>query len=180
MKVYIPSHLESLEIIRQMKLMINEYSKYYVDALNPFDDYYYSLKSDPVKRFINICLTKESISTSQDYEEVINYISRLFYSVKGTIKVFDYMKKYLKLEFEGDLVYSTKYIEFKLINLTLNDENLFYESLVEFLDTLLYYQELRININSIDLKLTGEINSEIGSTLVKYNKSIAIPYEDNN
>lgn len=181
MKIYIPDHLKSLKIIEQMDQMIKEYSsKYYTSNSDSFNDYYYSLMSDPVKKFVSLCISKDSINESQDYEEVINYISKLFYSVKGTIKVFDYMKTYLGLVFEGDLVYSTQYIEFKLSDLTLSDENLFYESLTDFLDALLYYRELRINIDSIDLDLTGDINNFIGATINKFNEITAIPYEDNN
>lgn len=182
MKVYIPSHLRKIEIIDQMARMIQEYSNhYYENNYDSFDDYYYSLKNDPVKKFLNICISEDDISSDQDYEDVINYLSRLFYSVKGTIKVFDYMKSFLGLKFEGEIIYTTKYIEFTLSEVSLSDENLFYESLKDFLDSLLYYQELKTNIGNINLILTGDIDNYVGSNITCYNELIAEPfYEDNN
>lgn len=179
MKVYIQPHLRKIEIVDQMYNMIQEYANYYVESVNSFSDYYYfDLKNDPVKKFLKLCISEDSIKEGQEYEEVINYLSRLFYSVKGTVKVFDYMKQYLGLEFEGDIVYTTKYIEFKLAEISISDENLFYESMRDFLDALLYFRELRSSIDSVDLVLSGEISSSIGSGIVVYNKFIATPYED--
>lgn len=182
MKVFIPSHLKKIEVINQMAKMIQEYStNYYEGGSNSFDDYYYSLRNDPVKKFLNLCISEDNIGKDQNYEDVINYLSRMFYSVKGTIKVFDYMKSFLGLKFEGDIIYTTKYIEFTLTEISLSDENLFYESLKGFLDALLYYQELRTNIGIINLILTGDIDNYVGSNLTCYNKFTAEPfYEDNN
>lgn len=181
MKLYIPSHLRKIEIIDQMAKMIQEYStNYYESTTDSFDDYYYSLRTDPVKKFLNLCIPEDSIDESQDYEDVINYLSRLFYSVKGTVKVFDYMRSFLNLGFEGDIVYTTRYIEFNLTNITLSDENLFYESMRDFLNALLYFQELRVNIGTINLILTGNIDNFVGSNLTCYNEFIAEPYYENN
>lgn len=182
MKVYIPSHLRKIEIVDQMARMIQEYStNYYVSNTDSFDDYYYSLRNDPVKKFLNLCISEDSIGGDQNYEDVINYLSRLFYSVKGTIKVFDYMRSFLNLKFEGDIVYTTKYIEFNLADITLSDENLFYESMRDFLEALLYFQELRVNIGTVNLILTGNIDNFVGSNLTCYNEFVAEPYyEDGN
>ena len=181
MKVYIPSHLRKIEVVDQIAKMIQEYaSNYHENTTDSFDDYYYSLKNDPVKKFLNLCISEDSIGPDQNYEDVINYLSRMFYSVKGTIKVFDYMKAFLGLNFEGDIVYTTEYIEFNLTEISLSDENLFYESLKGFLDALLYYQELRTNIGSINLMLTGDIENYIGSNLTCYNKFVAEPFYENN
>lgn len=176
MKIYIQPHLKKIEVIDQLEKMVRGYSDYYVENVNSFADYYYyDLKNDPVKKFLRLCI--QTVSGDQDYEEVINYLSRLFYSVKGTVKVFDYMKQFLGLKFEGDIVYTTKYIEFKLSEISLTDENLFYESLQEFLEALLYFQELRSSIDSVDLVLGGEIISSVGSGIIGYNKFTATPYE---
>lgn len=176
MKVYIPNHLKNLTIIDQLSKLIQGYSEYYEETYNSFDDYYYSLRNDPVKKFISICIPSLD-NKDQSYEDVVNYISRLFYSVKGTIKVFEYMKNYLGLVFEGDLVYTTKYIKFKLGELTLSDENLFYESLESFLNSLLYFQKLEILSDSINLVLKGEINNYVGVELDSFNKFNADIYE---
>lgn len=181
MKIYIPNHLKKLEIIDQLEKMINEYSNYYINPTSSFDDYLYNLKNDPVKRFISICIPENSINLeNQTYENVINYISRLFYSVKGTIKVFTYMKRYLGLNFIGEVIYTTRYIEINLSEITLSDENLFYDSLTDFLSALLYFQDLKTNIDIINLELVGEISNSIGSNLKCYKKFTATPYESSN
>lgn len=174
MKVYIPSHLRNIEIVDQMAKMIQEYStNYYEQSTDSFGDYYYSLKNDPVNKFLNLCISEDDITGDQTYEDVINYLSRLFYSVKGTIKVFDYMKSFLGLKFEGDIIYTTELIEFNLSEVTISDENLFYESLKNFLDALLYYQRLETNIGTTNLVLTGNISNYIGSNLICYNEFVA-------
>ena len=181
MKVYIPSHLRKIEIIDQLAKMIQEYStKYYESNSDSFDNYYYDLKNDPVKKFLNLCIPENSIAGDQDYEEVINYLAKLFYSVKGTIKVFDYMKSFLNLKFDGDIVYTTNNIEFSISEISLNDENQFYESLRDFLDALLYYRNLETNIDTINLILTGDIENYVGSNLTCYSKFTAEPYNENN
>ena len=174
MKVYIPSHLRNIEIVDQMAKMIQEYStNYYEQSTDSFGDYYYSLKNDPVSKFLNLCISEDDIKGDQTYEDVINYLSRLFYSVKGTIKVFDYMKSFLGLKFEGDIIYTTELIEFNLSEVTISDENLFYESLKDFLDALLYYQRLETNIGTTNLVLTGNFSNYIGSNLICYNEFVA-------
>lgn len=182
MKIYIPEHLKKLEIIDQLEKLLIEYSSnYYVDSSNSFDDYLYSLKNDPVKKFLSLCIPKDSINENEQvYEDIINYLYRLFYSVKGTIKVFDYMKKYLNLEFDGDIIYTTRYVELKLKSISVSDENLFYESMKEFLDSLLYFHELNTSTDSIDLILSGTIDSYIGSGIITYKEYTSEIYEDNN
>lgn len=180
MKVYIPNHLRKITIIDQLARMIQEYStNYYEESTDSFGDYYYSLKNDPVSKFLTLCISEDSIGKDQNYEDVINYLSRLFYSVKGTVKVFEYMKSFLGLQFSGDIIYTTEYIEFNLSNVSLSDENLFYESLKNFLDALLYYKELRTNIGTVNLVLTGNINNYVGTNLECYNKFVAEPYNEN-
>jgi hypothetical protein len=92
MKIFIPKNLTNIEIISQLKKMIDGYEDYYEETSNPFDNYYYYLKNDDVKRFISLCLDETKIDSSQEYSEVLNYICRLFYSVKGTPLVFDYIE----------------------------------------------------------------------------------------
>lgn len=145
--------------------MIQEYSKYYEETTGAFDDYRYCLKLDPVKRFLNMCIEE---NLDQDYESIINYLSRLFYSVKGTTKVFDYMKNYLGLEFEGEIIYTTRYIEFTLKNLKVNDESLFYEYLEDFLSALLYFEEFRTTAKTIRLEIANKIENELSSGIVCY------------
>jgi len=178
MKIHVPIHLRKIEVIDQMCKMIEEYGEnFYIDTTDSFENYYYYLKLDPVKRFLNLCISRSDLYSGQDYEVVINYLSRLFYSVKGTIKVFEYMRRYLGLNFEGDIIYTTKYIEFKLSDISLTDEKMFYQYLKEFLDALLYFQELRIIIDAVNLVLSGNINNYVYSGITCYNEITAEIYE---
>lgn len=169
MIVYIPAHLEKLEIVAQLSAMIKGYSDYYEETKSSFEDYYYMLKTDSVKKFLKVCLKEEDFQGSDnEYEEVINYLCRLFYSVKGTIKVFDYMKKYLNLKFQSDIVYTVNSIELKIDTTDTKDINLFYNSLKGFLDALLYYQELVMSIGILNLILGGYISSSISKGCLTY------------
>ena len=83
MKIHVPIHLRKIEVIDQMCKMIEEYGEnFYIDTTDSFENYYYYLKLDPVKRFLNLCISRSDLYSGQDYEVVINYLSRLFYSVK--------------------------------------------------------------------------------------------------
>ena len=101
MDLYIPEHLRKIGVIKQLCTLVEEYSKVYEENIeDSFDDYNYSLKVDPVKKFINMCLPEESVygpkqegdpdlspwvlvdgefkrvawEKDQDYEITINYI----------------------------------------------------------------------------------------------------------
>ena len=88
MRIYIPNHLEeSLPIIKQLSLMIQKYSETYKDtSLSSFNHYYSYYSMDIVKRFIEICLEDqlsiEELENSEYYNSVVNYLVKLFYSVK--------------------------------------------------------------------------------------------------
>mgnify|MGYP006874776195 FL=1 len=49
------------------------------------------------------------IAGSQNYADVVNYLTALFYSVKGTQKVLEYMKKYLGFQ-DKEIIYDAKTI----------------------------------------------------------------------
>lgn len=163
MKIYVPKHLQKIGVIKQLCALIDEYSKnYYKEEANSFDDYRYCLKLDPVRRFISLCIPEEKMNLGdQSYEEVTNYIYKMFYSVKGTTKVFEYMTKYLNLVFDGEVVYNTKYVEFSIKDLEVTDENLFYEYLEEFLDALLYFDVFYNDAKTINLVIANEIENSI-------------------
>ena len=137
MKIYIPEHLRKIDIINQLYLMINEYSITYGSnnqyGQTSLSDYQKSLSSDPVKNFIKLCISETNIREDEDYEEVINYLSKLFYSVKGTIKVFEYMSKFLELDLDGDIIFDSKEVTINFKSLNVSNESLFYNSLKIFI-----------------------------------------------
>lgn len=181
MKIYIPKHLRNVEIIDQLYRMIDSYESEYSSEVvqNSFDDYYIYYGSDPVKNFLKLCIPKSNIPEDQDYDEVINYLSRLFYSVKGTIQVFNYMIQYLPLSFDGEIIYDSKEITINFKNLSVENESLFYDLLRKFLDALIYYTRLNTNIGSgsIDLTIKSKFQNYVGANLKSYNKMTVMPYE---
>lgn len=183
MKIYIPKHLRNIEIIDQLYRMIEDYEEQYSSVVSTqqgsFDDYYIYYGSDPVKNFLRLCIPKSSLPDNQDYEEVINYLSKLFYSVKGTIQVFNYMIQYLPLDFDGEIIYDSGEITVNFENLSVENESLFYELLKKFLDALIYHTRLNTNIGSgsIDLTIQSKFQNYIGANLRSYNKMTVMPYE---
>lgn len=181
MKIYIPEHLRKIDVINQLYLMINEYSITYGSnnqyGQTSLSDYQKSLSSDPVKNFIKLCISETNIREDEDYEEVINYLSKLFYSVKGTIKVFEYMSKFLELDLDGDIIFDSKEVTINFKSLNVSNESLFFNSLKLFLDSLICYTKLNTNISSIRLTIDGEFINYVGGNIRSYKNIIAKSYE---
>lgn len=179
MRIYIPEHLRRIPIVSDFCTLISEYSSWYEEpATSSFNDYEYYLSNDPVKRFIKECIPEETWDPEggQDYITVVNYLAKLFYSVKGTpTLVFDYMKKYLNLEFDGEIIYEVDCITFNLKLLNTTDESLFLDLLKEFLSTCLLFSELNVNIAIIQLAINSEITSYITGDVVTYRVHTPIP-----
>jgi hypothetical protein len=171
LNVYIPVHLRKIKIIDQLQKLISEkksnpaYNEEEID--DSFESYNSYLANDPVETFVKFCLPKESIKVG-DYEVTINYITHLFYSVKGTIKVIEFMKKFLNLDLNEDFFYSPKKIRlsFKGLN-TLND-SLFYDLLRNFLNALLYFNTAVISTTTNTLELTDNVKNMVGSKIITY------------
>lgn len=178
MKLYIPKHLREIELIDQLYRMIEEYGKSYSQtSQESFNNYYISQSNDPVKIFLELCISRDSIGSDQDYDEVINYLSKLFYSAKGTVKIFDYMVQFLGLDFDGEIIYDSKEITINLNSLNISNETLFYNSLKDFLDSLVYYEKLNTNIGSVDLIIESNFINYVSGNLRSYSKITVEPYE---
>lgn len=171
MKIYIPKNLTNIEIVSQLKKMIDGYAEYYEETNGSFDNYYYYLKNDDVKRFITLCISEDTLDSSQEYSEVINYISRLFYSVKGTPLVFNYIEKYLGIKLKN-IVYTAETISFEVEGIETYNINSFINSLRNFLSALLYYGELTSTIEMINLIIKGEIHTNVSSGIIRYKEFI--------
>lgn len=170
MKIYIPRNLTNIEIIHQLKVMIEGYAKYYEETEGSFDNYYYYLKNDDVKRFIGLCVREEDLDSTQEYSEVLDYISRIFYSVKGTPLVFDYIEKCLGIKLHN-IVYTAETISFEIEEINVNNINTFIGSFRNFLNALLYFGELKSTIEVLNLIIKGEIHSNVTSGIVRYKEN---------
>jgi len=135
-------HLMEIPVIRQM---VELYSKYQSlglasEALGSFRYYYTSQGLDPVRDFVETNLIGK-IKDIPDYENIIDYVTAMFYSVKGTLKVFDYMGRFFNdsLEVAGDKLYNGENLT---VNLVLSDSLYntveFVEGLKNFLSCLLW------------------------------------------
>ena len=180
MKIFVPKYLRKLGVLGNLCNAISEYSsKYEPIGDGSFSDYQLFLKIDPVKRFINLCLSEktdliekgtcsiynnpDSITyvgkEEPDPDVILNYLTRLFYSIRGTYDVFTYMSSYLGLEFEGNPVYTSESVSFTLKKTVGDDLAIFEESLNNFLNALLYFGKLEYSIENADLII--QINSNI-------------------
>lgn len=184
MKIYVPIYLRELPIIKNFCDIYEAYigGGYYISPKDSMDDYRESLKRDPVKYFVNFCLAdKEEELGEEEYKNMINYISKMFEAVKGTKRVFDFMKKYLDdfLHIEGDPVYTGQYIEIMFGPIELTDVEQFYTSLLNFLGALLFFEELKTNIGQIGLTVKDEITNYVAGDTVCYKKFDVIYEPDN-
>lgn len=174
MVIHIPSHLENIKIVSQLSELIKGYSEYYSEYSGSFDYYYYYYAFDGVKKFLNLCIKQSDVPEDNDYDSVIDYLAKLFYSVKGTLRVFDYMKIYLGIPFVGDIIYTVNDIKFEISEITTVDMSVYIKCMKEFLDALLYYNDLKSSINVINLIISGKISNSISTGLIKYKEFTAI------
>lgn len=177
MKIFIPRNLSNIEIVSQLSKMIEGYQQYYEETEGSFDNYYYFLKNDDVKRFIGLCITEDDISETQEHSDVLNYISRLFYSVKGTPLVFNYIEKYLGIKL-NNIIYTAETISFEIEEIKTNNINVFINSLRNFLSALLYFGEISSTIKMINLIIKGDIHTNVSTGIIRYKEHIIEKFEE--
>lgn len=184
MNIYIPKHIRKIGVVSKMCELIEKYSEsgMYVDnTIDSFNNYFYYLKTDPVNRFLNICIPESEWKTThpnEEYSACIEYLSRLFYSIKGTYQVLEFMKDYLGLQVT-DIKYTVQELSFtiKEIELTDIDESVFYESLIDFLEALLYFRNVKIKIELIKLNLGNTLKNYTGANIVTYKEYTTVRYD---
>jgi hypothetical protein len=184
MNIYIPKHIRKIGVVSKMCELIEKYAEsgMYVDnMLDSFNDYYYYLNTDPVNRFLHFCIpetTWNETHPNEDYESCISYLSRLFYSVKGTFQVLEFMKSYLGLDIEYKYTVKNLKLTIKEITLTEIDEKVYYDSLVDFLKALLYFQNVEIKIELIKLHLGNTLHNFTGAHIVTYKEYTTVRYDN--
>ncbi len=182
MNIYIPKHIRNIKVVGKMCDLIEKYTEsgMYVDSTkDSFNNYYYYLKTDPVNRFLHFCISEtdwEENHPDEEYESVIAYISRMFYSVKGTCQVLEYMKRYLDLNITN-IRYTVKKLSFTIPEITLIDidEKIYYDALIDFLSALLYFREADIKIELINLWLSNTLRNYTGAQIITYKEYTAVP-----
>ena len=172
MRIYIPDHLKKLGIFRDLIKMVEGYEQEYQDPATSFTDYQSYMKIDPVLRFVGFCIKRRDGQAEEEYQAILEYVTRLFYSVRGTRRVLDYIGRYLGIRFVGNPIYTVKSISFSIANDTeWYDVSLFNTYLLDFLSTLLYYENIsyRVDLN-LDIEETKEIYMGIGIKTYKIYK----------
>jgi hypothetical protein len=170
LNVYIPVHLRKIKVIDQLAKLLYEYEnnpEYKGEEVDDsFESYNSYLANDPVKTFIKFCLPEYTVG--DEYDDVINYLTHLFYSVKGTIKVIEFMKKYLNLELGEDFFYSPKKLRLSFKNLNTLNDALFFDLLKEFLNALLYFNSSVINTTTGEFDLNDDIKNKVSTKIITY------------
>ena len=175
MRIYIPQHLKKLGIFRDLGRMVEEYEKNYQDPPSSFTDYQNYMKIDPVLRFVSFCIKQEEGQTEEEYMAILEYVTRLFYSVRGTKRVLDYIGRYLGIKFIGNPIYTVKTISFSIANQTeWYDVSLFNSYLLDFLSALLYYESISYKVDlNLEVKETKDFYMGIGVKTYKIYKILS-------
>ena len=159
-----------LGIFSDLAKMVTEYETKYYDpsAAGSFDRYQSYTKIDPVLRFVSFCIRREEDQTEEEYRIVLNYVTRLFYSVRGTRRIFDYMERYLGIEFEGTPVYTIRSINFSISKKQeWYDVSLFNSYLLDFLNYLLYFENLGYRVD-LGLDINEDVSFYYGADSITY------------
>lgn len=177
MKIFIPKYLRSIKIIDQLYNLVRIYGEITSEPSDIFSNYRYTIKTDPVRAFLNSRIPEEigedGLSyvkgTNQLYHNVVTYLAELFYEVKGTTKVFDYMTEYLDLGSTTDVwyKYSPQRLEMTLNTSGITDTAQFSQLLTNFLGSLLYFSELSIN-GSVELTVSEELLMYYGANVINF------------
>ena len=169
MKIYIPKHLRKIKLIDMLYNMIRNYE--YTAETDSFSDYQYIMKTDPVRRFLNLIYVGEE----DEKIEKINYLATLFYSVKGTYKVLDYitafgiLKDWENIDTTTQITYTVRTLSMTVESISV-DKTLFCEYFEGFICALLYFKSIILDIGEIRAEVDGNAVTSInsGSFLFQY------------
>lgn len=175
MKLFLPKKLLDIPVIGNLSKMLNYYNE---NSNLELSSYNVKKREDPVRDFIELCTSSIEYPENQDRDSIVNYLVRLFYGVKGSLKVFSFIESYLGISFIGEVKYTIDQVELGIENVIVDNEELFYQLLREFLGALLYFKELKITSSTADLVVSGEINNSIGGGVILYKEIMVDSYED--
>lgn len=160
--------------------MLTEFEDNYseTDTSDSFDDYLDDFNKDPVGYFLALMLPIDSMVNiykdedirEEEYENKMNFLLALFYSVKGTFKVLDYLKLYNIFGSSGvNISYTTKNITIEIDSIDV-PVNQFYSAFEDFLTNLLYFEKLVIKIGKFNSSIEINNRSSITTGTLFYKK----------
>jgi hypothetical protein len=180
--IRVPNHIrKGIPLVDQMLRMLEEYKKVSQES----KESEVKLIIDPVEKFLTSCILRKEGQSEEEYKSIINYLIRLFYSVKGTKLVVDYIGKYLP-SFASNIKYSTNSIVIELNEdmevleqtLFVDDPSSFRRDFVSFLDSLLYYNGASgKSEGSSDIVMKGSVTLIVKSHLDSYSSTEILTYK---
>lgn len=166
--LYIPSHLKKLEIIDNFAKMIDEYDKRYSKGIvlpNPaLVNLEYSIKEDPVKKFIYNYLP--DLGEGQNKLEVVNYISHLLYCSKGTSNIFEILK--IKMDLDMVTKFKNSQIILEIKNVISSDITNYKVELENALSRLLYFNRMDVRVKETNITLDNKFEYYIRGNIHCY------------
>lgn len=129
----VPKHLTDLNIVLQMHLMTKEYSdKHYEDQSDLEYLYQKNLNFDYVREFIEI-------TCPNDDKYTIDYLTSLFYKLKGCEEIFNQIENHLGIKFVEKPRYQIDYLLYKIEYINTNRIDGYFRAFKNFLRSLLYF-----------------------------------------
>lgn len=158
MQIYLPRHLDKLEIISNFRRLLEEYYKEGGEnESDSFYDYNNINSLDAIKIFLEYMIPEQTLG--EEYRPIIDYYTHKLYVFRGTNKIFEILK-----EIENIIGVSFGEISYDIDNLIINfelvrtqDITFFLKILTSFLSNLLYFKNLEKNIYSVQIPIV--INS---------------------
>lgn len=163
MRITIPTHLRNLDIVDQMYKMMVEYTKEYGDISSDSN----SLENrayDFIYEFLNIVLPDNDEPTNR-------YLASLFYKSKGTLSILDYLEKYLGLIYKEKPIYNIDRLELNFESVSGSNLLNFTPALINFLNALLYFDELNILIDKFKLQISSSLSNKSSNMCIFYKES---------
>ena len=106
---------------------------------------------------------ESAITALNNYWAEMNYLTKLFYTVKGTKKVIEFAKKFIPSLSQAEITYSPDELKININQLAENiDENLYSQYIEGFFNALLIFKRFTCNINQANIVIDASLSSAVG------------------
>ena len=80
------------------------------------------------------------------------------------------MRSFLGLQFEGDIVYTSKVLSFSLSGIKGSDASLFNSYLKEFIESLLYFETMDYKLSEISITIKSDTEAYTSNNIITYKR----------